>query len=201
MRPPGSGSSSTRSTPMSAAACCARSRCRQPRTPLRREDIETFLAARGSGRAPRSWIGEPAMPTIESAISLIEGGRLYYRGQDAVRLSDNATLEEIAALLWGAELEPAADRSGDADAGAGTPPASGDLIARCQIRLATMAADSRRRRHRPPGPGRRRATHIARNRRLLDRGAAGSPAGPPPARELIGDSATPAPTSCAAAWC
>ena len=46
------------------------------------------------------------MPSIDSAISLIEGGRLYYRGRDAVRLSDSATLEEIAALLWGAGLEP-----------------------------------------------------------------------------------------------
>ena len=45
------------------------------------------------------------MPAIDSAISLIEDGRLYYRGRDAVRLSDSATLEEIAALLWGAGLE------------------------------------------------------------------------------------------------
>src|SRR5580765_7498442 len=54
----------------------------------RREDIDAFRAARGSGRATSDQTDEPAMPVIESAISLIEGGRLYYRGQDAVRLSD-----------------------------------------------------------------------------------------------------------------
>ena len=108
----------------------------------RRQDIETFLASRGSGRAGADQRGEPAMPAIDSAISLIESGRLYYRGRDAVRLSDSATLEEVAALLWGAELQPAADRSGGADSVAGSPPALGDLIARCQIRLAMMAADS-----------------------------------------------------------
>src|SRR5437870_2195464 len=43
----------------------------------------------------------PAMPLIQSAISLIEDGRLYYRGEDAVRLSDHASLEDIARLLWG----------------------------------------------------------------------------------------------------
>ena len=40
------------------------------------------------------------MPVIGSSICLIENGRFYYRGQDAVRLSDEATLEEIARLLW-----------------------------------------------------------------------------------------------------
>ena len=108
----------------------------------RRQDIDAFVAGRGSARTMAHLNGEPAMPAIDSAISLIESGRLYYRGQDAVRLSDRATLEEVAALLWGAELEPAIDRSGGADPGAGTSPASADLIARCQIRLAMMAADS-----------------------------------------------------------
>jgi citrate synthase len=37
---------------------------------------------------------------LESGITLIHDGRLYYRGRDAVRISDTATLEEVAALLW-----------------------------------------------------------------------------------------------------
>jgi citrate synthase len=102
-------------------------------------DIEAFLAARSSGRAAADLNGEPSMTAIDSAISLIESGRLYYRGRDAVRLSDSATLEEVAALLWGAELEPTA---GGPESGAGTPSAASDPIARCQIRLAMMAADS-----------------------------------------------------------
>lgn len=43
-----------------------------------------------------SW-GEPI---LASAITRIEGGRLEYRGQDAIVLSASATLEDIAALLW-----------------------------------------------------------------------------------------------------
>src|SRR6476469_476292 len=48
----------------------------------RRRDIEAFLATRGSGRAATELNGEPAMTAINSAISLIESGRLYYRGRD-----------------------------------------------------------------------------------------------------------------------
>jgi citrate synthase len=39
----------------------------------------------------------------DSGITLIHGGRFYYRGQDAVRLAETATLEDVAALLWDAE--------------------------------------------------------------------------------------------------
>lgn len=41
-----------------------------------------------------------AEPVPESAISLISGSRLYYRGHDVVELSESATFEEVAALLW-----------------------------------------------------------------------------------------------------
>ncbi|MGO4726969.1 MULTISPECIES: citrate/2-methylcitrate synthase [unclassified Inquilinus] len=40
-------------------------------------------------------------PVLESAITLVAGGRLYYRGRDAVRLAESATLESVAGLLWG----------------------------------------------------------------------------------------------------
>ena len=40
------------------------------------------------------------MPVIGSSICLIENGRLFYRGKDAVRLSEGATLEDVARLLW-----------------------------------------------------------------------------------------------------
>lgn len=39
-------------------------------------------------------------PVLESAITLVEGGRLYYRGRDAVELARDRRLEEVAALLW-----------------------------------------------------------------------------------------------------
>ena len=40
------------------------------------------------------------MPVLESALTLIQDGRLYYRGRDAVELARTSTLEEVAALLW-----------------------------------------------------------------------------------------------------
>jgi citrate synthase len=50
-----------------------------------------------------SW-GEPI---LVSAITRIEGGRLEYRGQDAIELAATATLEQVAALLWEVDALPA----------------------------------------------------------------------------------------------
>ena len=71
----------------------------------RGEDVRK-LAKRAAGRQRQETVaaeairyGEPVMP---SSLSTIENGRLLYRGQDAVELSEKATLEDIAVLLWGA---------------------------------------------------------------------------------------------------
>src|SRR5438270_2103430 len=64
----------------------------------RADEVERLRAGRGASRATR---GEPLVPVIDSSICLIEDGRLYYRGHDAIRLAETATLEEIAELLWG----------------------------------------------------------------------------------------------------
>src|SRR5205085_5879993 len=63
----------------------------------RAEEVEGLRTGRGSSRAARN---EPPVLVIDSSICLIEGGRLYYRGHDAIRLAETATLEDIAALLW-----------------------------------------------------------------------------------------------------
>src|SRR5205823_9743016 len=68
----------------------------------RPEDVERLRADRGLSRAARS---APLVPVIDSAICLIEGGRLYYRGHDAIRLAETATLEDIADLLWSDEQD------------------------------------------------------------------------------------------------
>jgi citrate synthase len=39
-------------------------------------------------------------PVLESALTLIDEGRLFYRGVDAIELAQRATVEEVAALLW-----------------------------------------------------------------------------------------------------
>jgi citrate synthase len=48
-------------------------------------------------------------PVLESAITLIEGGRLYYRGRDAVALARSRTVEEVAALIWTGQPDDAAE--------------------------------------------------------------------------------------------
>lgn len=40
------------------------------------------------------------VPVLESRISLIADGRLYYRGHDAIGLAADATLERCALILW-----------------------------------------------------------------------------------------------------
>lgn len=46
-------------------------------------------------------------PVLESALTLVQDGRLYYRGRDVVELARSATVEEVAALLWTGDSEDA----------------------------------------------------------------------------------------------
>ena len=39
-------------------------------------------------------------PVLESGITLIDGGGLYYRGRDVVDLAGEKSIEEVAALIW-----------------------------------------------------------------------------------------------------
>ncbi len=102
----------------------------------RTEDVEALLATRGGERPTRSSGSEVLMPVIGSSICLIENGRLFYRGKDAIHLSEEATLEDVVTLLWRAEE---ADLDADCpDVLPGNISASG-LIERCQMSLAAVA--------------------------------------------------------------
>lgn len=86
-----------------------------------REDVERLAAQTRGRRDPlavaRGALGIEGLPVVSSALTLIDGGRLYYRGQDAVELSREAPFEQVAALLWGGPcLVPAAARRPNADA-------------------------------------------------------------------------------------
>ena len=61
----------------------------------RSEDVQALLDGRSGTRPQASPDPEAIMPVIGSSICLIENGRFYYRGRDAVRLSEEADLEEI----------------------------------------------------------------------------------------------------------
>lgn len=39
-------------------------------------------------------------PILQSALTLIDHGRLFYRGLDVIKLAEHSSLEEVAALLW-----------------------------------------------------------------------------------------------------
>jgi len=68
------------------------------------EDVETLVERKARFRRPTvaaatalDW----GLPVLETGITRIEDGRLFYRGQDAVALARTATLEDAARLLIG----------------------------------------------------------------------------------------------------
>ncbi len=68
------------------------------------EDIDRLSRGEGPALRPvaapdRSGVRGEA--DIASSLSVVADGRLFYRGLDAVQLSQQATLEEIACRLWG----------------------------------------------------------------------------------------------------
>jgi citrate synthase len=69
----------------------------------RAEDVRR-LKERKDGRRDPEGVVEGAlhwgMPVLESGITLIDGGGLYYRGRDVVDLAGEKSIEEAAALIW-----------------------------------------------------------------------------------------------------
>jgi citrate synthase len=63
------------------------------------------LAQRKRASRKRAAIAQGAIgwgdPVLDSAITHVQDGRLFYRDRDAIALSETATLEQVAALLWG----------------------------------------------------------------------------------------------------
>jgi citrate synthase len=126
----------------------------------RADDVERFRITRGVERGRAALI-----PVIDSAICLIEGGRFFYRGHDALLLAETATLEKVADILWSVGDGPALSpnlppsgiprsRPGNGGSGrgrGGDVPSKGQrpktgiefglqgLIERVQVRLATLA--------------------------------------------------------------
>lgn len=74
-----------------------------------RDQIAALLEARSGSPQERATRGALSwgLPVIDSSLTLIADGRLYYRGHDAVAMSRTATLEDVAALLWSKPGGPA----------------------------------------------------------------------------------------------
>ncbi|MGE6741546.1 citrate synthase family protein [Allorhizobium pseudoryzae] len=83
-------------------------------------DIEQLKKRKSVGRRPKDAAASAldwGLPVMTSAITLIENGRLIYRGQDALQLAESATLEEVARLLWDCgSTDPFADAKAKPDA-------------------------------------------------------------------------------------
>lgn len=76
-----------------------------PRRSLYRAADIAALAERKSRSRKVSDVAAGAIswgePVLASAITTVMGGRLYYRGRDAIRLAETETLESVARLLRG----------------------------------------------------------------------------------------------------
>ncbi|MFB9128274.1 citrate synthase [Paraburkholderia dipogonis] len=85
-----------------------------PRKSLyRAEDVASLCRKKQVGRKREALAAGTIFgtePCIYSGITTFSKGRPYYRGRDSIRLSDTATLEDVAAILWNARgpvsLEP-----------------------------------------------------------------------------------------------
>jgi citrate synthase len=76
-------------------------------------DIELLKKRKAVGRRPGQAAASAldwGLPVLESAITEIAEGGLRYRGHSALELSQKATLEEVACLLWNcSEADPFTD--------------------------------------------------------------------------------------------
>jgi citrate synthase len=109
-----------------------------------RDDVERLRQRTEERRAPDKAAARAlhwGMPILDSAITLIDGRSLYYRGIDAVSVAASRSLEETAALIW----------TGRFDGSGGTPTARAASIrsrlpfaAAAQAALARAAAHVRR---------------------------------------------------------
>ncbi|MCB1054365.1 MAG: hypothetical protein KDD11_02495, partial [Acidobacteria bacterium] len=67
------------------------------------EDVEALRLRQSLRRHPERTAPQAlhfGAPVLESALTLVEGGRLFYRGRDAVELARMESFERVAALLW-----------------------------------------------------------------------------------------------------
>jgi citrate synthase len=105
-------------------------------------DIERLVREKSGRRDPaaaaRRTLFVDGLPVLSSSLTLIDGGRVYYRGQDAVLLSRTTSFERVVALLWDGPLEPSVARVSSRERAAleKLP-----FIAAAQVRLARAGSD------------------------------------------------------------
>ena len=103
----------------------------------RAEDVARLKRRRDVGRKAESIAANTldfGTPVLESALTLIENGRLFYRGHDAARLARGTSLEQVAQLLWDCDDRPFAPRN--------LPPLSAALRGAWQAAASLPPVDS-----------------------------------------------------------
>jgi citrate synthase len=133
---------------------------RDPRRSLYRAADIAALAQRKARSRKVSDVAAGAIawgePVLASEITTVAGGRLFYRGRDAIRLAETETLESVARLLRGGH--GAALKRTDRPA----PPQHPDMRARAYLALALRAVSD------PPARGRNALALAVEAATLLD---------------------------------
>ncbi len=78
------------------------------RSLYRAEDIAALAKRKAAGRKHETLVTNTlfgSQPSIPTSLSSFYRGLPFYRGQDAIALSGSSTLEEVAAILWGTQVE------------------------------------------------------------------------------------------------
>jgi citrate synthase len=131
-----------------------------PRRSLYRAADIAALAERKSRSRKVSDVAAGAIawgePVLASSITTVAGGRLFYRGRDAIRLAETETLEAVARLLRGGH--GAALKRTDRP----LPPKHADMRTRAYLALAARAGSD------PPARGRHALVLAVEAATLLD---------------------------------
>lgn len=108
----------------------------------RRGEVERLARRNDAAHEPRRATQAAlnfGLPVLESSLCLIEDGRYYYRGIDAVELAAKATLEDVAALLWNCD-EQALRRQNNLQACPRLPDDTLPMPKRMRLRFEPLAS-------------------------------------------------------------
>jgi citrate synthase len=107
------------------------------RSRYRTSDIAALVSRKARGRKASDVAADAIAwgePVLTSAITTVIGGRLYYRGRDAVLLAETETFEGVARWLRGGGGDPVRRALRD------SPPAGGAMRTRLFAALASRAS-------------------------------------------------------------
>ena len=107
-----------------------------------REDAQRLRDRSNERRNPGQAAGQAlqwGLPVLESAITLIADGRLFYRGRDSTELARSASIAETAALLWTGSADGILPGSNPSSVRMARPAGDLPFVARAQVVLAQAA--------------------------------------------------------------